>query len=64
MAGVPAGLPSGIRLSDQISLGVIARPAPPGRVRQILAEIRDGSFARRWIEEGSRGAPEFRRLRA
>jgi ketol-acid reductoisomerase len=33
-------------------------------MRQILAEIRDGSFARRWIEEGSRGAPEFRRLRA
>src|SRR3712207_3802301 len=38
MAGVPAGLPSGIRLSDQISLGVIARAVPPERVRQILAE--------------------------
>jgi ketol-acid reductoisomerase len=33
-------------------------------MRQILAEIRDGSFARRWIEEGRRGGPEFRRLRA
>jgi len=33
-------------------------------MRHILAEIRDGSFARRWIEEGRRGAPEFRRLRA
>ncbi|HKY88495.1 MAG TPA: ketol-acid reductoisomerase [Candidatus Limnocylindrales bacterium] len=33
-------------------------------MRRILAEIRDGSFARRWIEEGRRGAPEFRRLRA
>jgi hypothetical protein len=38
MAGVPAGLPSGIRLSDRISLGVIARAVPPERVRQILAE--------------------------
>jgi hypothetical protein len=38
MAGVPAGLPPGIRLSDQISLGVIARAVPPERVRQILAE--------------------------
>src|SRR3712207_7329004 len=38
MAGAPAGLPPGIRLSDHISLGVIARAFPPGRVRRILAE--------------------------
>src|ERR671921_777241 len=38
MAGVPAGLPAGVRLSDRISLGVIARAVPPDRVRQILAE--------------------------
>ncbi len=33
-------------------------------MRRLLDEIQDGSFARRWIEEGQRGAPEFRRLRA
>src|SRR3712207_1038918 len=38
MAGIPAGLPAGIRLSDHISLGVIARTFPPDRVRQVLAE--------------------------
>jgi TRAP-type C4-dicarboxylate transport system permease small subunit len=38
MAGVPAGLPAGVRLSDHISLGVIARALPPERVRQVLAE--------------------------
>src|SRR3978361_661654 len=38
MAGVPAGLPAGIRISDHISLGVIARAFPPDQVRQILAE--------------------------
>jgi hypothetical protein len=38
MAGVVAGLPAGIRLSDHISLGVIARAVPPERVRQVLAE--------------------------
>ena len=38
MAGAPAGLPSGIRLSDHISLGVIARAFPPDRVRRILTE--------------------------
>src|SRR5829696_4372021 len=38
MAGTPAGLPAGVRLSDHISLGVIARAFPPDRVRRILAE--------------------------
>jgi Insertion element 4 transposase N-terminal len=38
MAGVPAGLPAGVRLSDHISLGVIARAFPPDRVGRILAE--------------------------
>jgi ketol-acid reductoisomerase len=33
-------------------------------MRRILGEIQDGSFARRWIDEGRRGAPEFRRMRA
>jgi len=33
-------------------------------MRQILAEIRDGSFAKRWIAEGAAGGPEFRRLRS
>jgi Insertion element 4 transposase N-terminal/Transposase DDE domain len=38
MAGVAAGLPAGIRLSDHISLGVIARAVPSERVRQVLVE--------------------------
>jgi hypothetical protein len=38
MAGVVAGLPAGVRLSDHISLGVIARAVPPARVREVLAE--------------------------
>src|SRR5215212_242800 len=38
MAGVPAGLPAGVCLSDHISLGVIARAVPPDRVRQVVAE--------------------------
>src|SRR3954471_8305542 len=37
MAGRPAGLPAGIRLSDHISLGVIARAFPPEEVRRVLA---------------------------
>src|SRR5215211_6154333 len=38
MARTPAGLAAGIRLSDHISLGVIARTFPPDRVREVLAE--------------------------
>src|SRR5215212_4262923 len=38
MASVPAGLPAGIRLTDHISLGVIARAISPERVREVLAE--------------------------
>jgi ketol-acid reductoisomerase len=32
-------------------------------LRQVLAEIQDGSFARRWIAEYDAGGQEFRRLR-
>jgi len=33
------------------------------RMREILAEIQDGSFARRFIEDQDAGAPEFKKLR-
>jgi hypothetical protein len=38
MARAAAGLPAGIRVSDHISLGVIAGTFPPDQVRQALAE--------------------------
>jgi hypothetical protein len=38
MARPPAGLSAGIRLSDHISLGVIARAFPLDRVRRVLAD--------------------------
>jgi ketol-acid reductoisomerase len=33
-------------------------------MQQVLAEIQDGSFANRWIEENETGRHEFERLRA
>jgi hypothetical protein len=48
MAGVPAGLPAGIRLTDHIGLGVIARAISPERVREVLAGHRQvGGLLRR-----------------
>src|SRR5215211_9552647 len=38
MARAAAGLPAGIRVSDHISLGVIARTFPLGEVRRVLVE--------------------------
>ena len=38
MARAPSGLPAGIRVSDHISLGVIARTFPLDQVRRVLAE--------------------------
>src|SRR3954454_16766635 len=43
MARIPAGLPAGIRVSDHISLGVIAKALPLGEVRRGLAATGPGS---------------------
>src|SRR5918912_4505326 len=47
MARASAGLPAGIRLSDHISLGVIARTFPAEEVRRVLAETGRASERRR-----------------
>src|SRR3954462_13026446 len=47
MAGAPAGLPAGVRLSDHVSLGVIARAVPAERVGQVLAETGKASARER-----------------
>jgi len=33
------------------------------RMKQVLKEIQDGTFAKRWIEENERGRQEFNRMR-
>jgi ketol-acid reductoisomerase len=49
---------------DYVSGPRIVTDATRAEMKQVLTEIQDGSFARRWIEEGRNGNPEFRRLRA
>ena len=34
------------------------------RMREVLAEVRNGTFAREWIAENKRGCPEYKRLLA
>ena len=38
MAGVPAGLPAGVRLSDHISLGVLTQAVPAAVIDGVLTE--------------------------
>jgi hypothetical protein len=47
MARAPAGLPVGVRLSDHISLGVLAKAFPLYRVQEILAETGKASARER-----------------
>jgi ketol-acid reductoisomerase len=49
---------------DYVSGPRIVDERTRAEMRRILSEIQDGTFAKRWIEEGRRGGPEFRRLRA
>lgn len=49
---------------DYVSGPRIITDQTRAEMKRLLAEIQDGSFARRWIEEGKRGFGEFRRMRA
>jgi ketol-acid reductoisomerase len=57
-------------ISDTAEWGdYVAGPTVIGRevrdaMQQVLAEIKDGTFARRWIAEASAGAPRFAAWRA
>ncbi len=49
---------------DYVSGPRIVDERTRAEMKRILTEIQDGTFAKRWIEEGRRGGPEFARLRA
>jgi ketol-acid reductoisomerase len=49
---------------DYVSGPRIIDESVKGRMQDLLAEIKDGSFAQRFIDDQDAGAPEFKRLRA
>jgi len=57
-------------ISDTAEYGDLTRgprvigDAVRGEMRKILGEIRDGSFAKEWVEENRKGRPRFNELRA
>lgn len=48
---------------DYVAGGRLVTDATRAEMRQLLADIRDGSFARQWIAENRRGRPRFQELR-
>ena len=48
---------------DYVSGPRIVGPESREQMRRVLSEVRDGSFARRWIEENEQGRPSFERMR-
>ncbi len=48
---------------DYVSGKRIINNSTREEMKRILAEIQDGSFAKRWIEENEKGRPEFNRMR-
>ncbi len=49
---------------DYVSGPRVIEPRVKDNMRTILAEIKDGTFAKRFIDDQEAGAPEFKRLRA
>ena len=48
---------------DYVSGPRVVGEASKKAMKQVLAEIQDGTFAKRWIEENKKGRPEFNRIR-
>jgi ketol-acid reductoisomerase len=48
---------------DYVSGPRVIGEASKKAMKEILAEIQDGSFAKRWIEENEKGKPHFRAKR-
>jgi ketol-acid reductoisomerase len=47
---------------DMVSGPRVVDPSSRAAMKQVLAEIQDGTFARNWIAENEAGMPEFKRM--
>lgn len=48
---------------DYVSGPRVVGPESKAAMKQVLTEIQDGTFAKRWIEENEKGQPEFLAIR-
>src|SRR5437764_1153192 len=48
---------------EGVDVWMVAPKAPGQRMRELLKEIQDGTFAHRWLDENELGRPNFNRYR-
>ncbi|MCI0432703.1 MAG: ketol-acid reductoisomerase [Gemmatimonadetes bacterium] len=61
--GMRRGVSDTAEYGDYVSGKRIVGEAAREAMRQVLADVRSGCFARQWIAESARGGPEFERMR-
>ncbi|MBI4519869.1 MAG: ketol-acid reductoisomerase, partial [Gemmatimonadetes bacterium] len=64
LSAMRAGVSDTAEYGDYVSGERVIGPETKKAMREILAEIRSGQFARRWINEAAGGSTEFQRMRA
>ena len=64
LAGMRAEVSDTAEYGDYVSGKRVVGEASKQAMREVLADIQSGSFARRWIEEARRGGEEFEQTRA
>jgi ketol-acid reductoisomerase len=63
LAGMRAEVSDTAEYGDYVSGKRVVGPASRTAMREILADIQSGAFARRWIDEAESGGAEFERIR-
>jgi ketol-acid reductoisomerase len=64
LSGMRAGVSDTAEYGDYTAGPRVIGEATRAVMRELLADIRSGTFAERWIREAARGAPEFAAMRA
>jgi ketol-acid reductoisomerase len=63
LSGMRAGISDTAEFGDYVSGKRVVGDTSRAAMKEILAEIQSGAFARRWIDEAARGGQEFKRMR-
>ena len=63
-AGMRYSISNTAEYGDYVSGPRVITPDVKEHMKQVLADIQDGSFAKRFMDDQAAGAPEFKKLRA
>ncbi|MEO1062324.1 MAG: ketol-acid reductoisomerase [Actinomycetota bacterium] len=63
ISGMRFSISDTAEFGDYVTGPRIITPETKAEMKQVLAEIQDGSFAKRWMEENQQGRPNFSKMR-